>query len=192
MEVWSPAHGACPPAGQHCSAAETYFTPGSIDPGRNMCVSATSVKANAVALALAARVDYTTTGPPKPGTLYVGACSDISFLPSPLGTRPTPFRCWCYVQCVWRIVMISRGRGWPAQHCNNFEQSMLLCLGLDEDFSIIPSIFPLLWFCPGYPIKVTSGVGGAPTTQKPQRSVFNMVAAQIHSVGSGAASSNVM
>ena len=192
-EVWAPAHGACPPDGQDCSEAGTYFMPETSSRERtSLGVSATSVVANDVALALTARVDYTITGPPEPGTLYVGACSDISFLPSPLGTRPTPFRCWCYVQCDWRSVMISRGRGWPAQHCNYFEQSMLLCLGLDEDFSIIPSIFPLLWFCPGHPIKVTSGVGGAPTTQKPQRSVFNMVAAQIHGVGSGAASSNMV
>jgi hypothetical protein len=192
-KVWVPAHGACPPDGQDCSEAGTYFMPETLYRERaSHGVSATSVVADDVAIALTARVDYTITGPPKPGTLYVGACSDISFLPSPLGTRPTPFRCWCYVHCVWRIVMISRGWGWPAQHGNNFAQSVLLCLGLDEDISIIPSIFPLLWFCPGHPIKVTSGVGGAPTTQKPQRSVFNMVAAQIHGVGSGAASSHVM
>jgi hypothetical protein len=144
--VWSPDHGACPLAGQHCSEAETYITPGSIDPGRNRCVSATTALAKDLALALAERVDYTTTGPPTPGTLHVGTSGDISFLPSLLGTHPTPFRCWCYVRCVLRIMMISRGRGWPAQHRNNFKQSMLMCPGLDshpdEDFSIIPSIFP--------------------------------------------------
>jgi hypothetical protein len=86
--VWSPAHGACPPTGQHCSEAKTYITPGSIDPGRNKCVSATAAPANDVALALAERVDYTTTGPPKPGTLYVGTSGDFSFLPSLLGTHP--------------------------------------------------------------------------------------------------------
>ena len=191
--VWAPAHGACPPDGQDCSEAETYFMPDSIAPGRNRCVSATSQLAHDVAIALTARVNYTTTGPPKPGTLYVGTSADICFLPSPLGARPTPFRCWCYVRCVLRIVMISRGRGWPAQHCNNFEQSMLMCLGLDshpdEDFSIILFIFPLLWFCPGHPRTEDTSINSsklhqvAPTTQKPQRSVFNMVAAQIHSVG---------
>ncbi len=66
---------------------------------------------------------------------------------------------------------------------------MLMCLGLDnhpdEDLSIIPSIFPLLWFCPGYTeytsINSSKLNQVAPTTQKPQRSMFNMVAAQIHS-----------
>jgi hypothetical protein len=147
--VWEPAHGACRPDGQDYSEAETYIMPDSIDPGRNRCVSEKSQRAHDVALALTARVNYTITGPPKPGTLYVGTCEDISFLPSPLGRRPTPFRCWCYVRCVrcvLRSVMISRGRGWPAQHCNNFEQSMLMCLGLDsppdEGISIIPTIFP--------------------------------------------------
>jgi hypothetical protein len=80
--------------------------PDSIDPGRNRCVSEKSQRAHDVALALTARVNYTITGPPKPGTLYVGTCEDISFLPSPLGRRPTPFRCWCYVRCVRCVLRI--------------------------------------------------------------------------------------
>ncbi len=86
--VWSPDYGVCPHAEQLRSEAGMFFTQGSRALDCDTCVQATTEQAKHVALALRERVDYTITGPPYPGILYVGTSEDISFLPSLVGTHP--------------------------------------------------------------------------------------------------------